>query len=108
MASWPTLKELRSLLRLQPEAAEDDVVNMARRAAVDYGVRRLDHRYPEDSTELPEAAHQACLLHAARLYRRRDSLDGTAGWGELGVVRISGRDPDVAGLYDSCGPVVFG
>lgn len=108
MATWPTLRELRALLRLEPNGPDEPVLEAALRAAVDYGVRRLAHRYGTEAEDLPEAAHQACLLHAARLYRRRDSLDGTAGWGELGVVRIATRDYDVAGLYDAVGPVVFG
>ncbi len=122
MASWPTLKEVRSLLRLQPDPTEDGFIQTALAAAIDYGQRRLGSTtldngdgttslvptYPGDTTLLPDAAHQACLIHSARLYRRRDSLDGTLGFGDMGVVRVGRFDTDVDSLYASLGPVVFG
>ena len=108
MAAWPTLKEVRTLLRLQPDPDQDGLIATALAAAIDYGVRRLNYKWPSDATDLPDAAHQAALLHSARLYRRRDSLDGTIGWGDLGVIRVGRIDPDVATLYDAVGPVVFG
>ena len=110
MAAWPTLPELRKLLRLQPDANEDAVIGTALAAAVDYGDRRLNHKYlqPPVTDDLPDAAHEACLLHAARLYRRRDSLDGTVAWGDMGAIRVGRIDPDVEALYSLLGPVVFG
>jgi hypothetical protein len=63
--------------------------------------------YPADTTTLPDRAHQACLLHSARLYRRRDSIDGTLGFGDLGVVRVGRTDADVDSLYGSGAPVGF-
>jgi len=126
MAAWPTLKEVRSLLRLQPDPTEDQIIQTALAAAVDYGVSRygqvlvvgddgqgnttytLEYRYPADTETLPDSGHQACLLHAARLYRRRDSIDGTLGFGETGVIRVGRVDADVEALYAARGPVVFG
>jgi hypothetical protein len=122
MTAWPTLKEVRSLLRLQPDPTEDGIIQTALSAAVDYGVGRMGNSwwtfqdgtqawlptYPPDATDVPDRAHEACLLHAARLYRRRDSIDGTLGFGDLGVVRVGRTDADVDGLYGSVGPVVFG
>lgn len=108
MAAWPTLKEVRTELRLQPDADQDSIIADAVAAAIDYGVRRLNNVYPADVTNLPDAAHRAATIHASRLYKRRDSLDGTVGWGDLGVVRVGRVDPDVATLYDVIGPVVFG
>jgi hypothetical protein len=124
MAAWPTLKEVRGLLRLQPDATEDGYIQTGLAAATDHGIRRmgsqlvdngdgtfgpaLEPTYPGDTTTLPDAAHEACLLHSARLYRRRDSIDGTLGFGDLGVVRVGRTDADVDGLYASVGPVVFG
>lgn len=110
------------MLRLQPDPAEDGVIQTALSAAVEYGVGRMGStwllmpdgslervpNYPDDATDLPDRAHEACLLHAARLYRRRDSIDGTLGFGDLGVVRVGRTDADVDALYASVGPVVFG
>jgi Phage gp6-like head-tail connector protein len=112
---WPTLKEVRTLLRLQPEPTEDGIIQTALAAAIDYGNRRTDKRWPPTPADpstwtepMPDAVHEACLLHAARLYRRRDSLDGTIGWGDMGAIRVGRVDPDVEMLYASVGPVVFG
>jgi hypothetical protein len=109
MAYWPKLPEVRSLLRLQPDATEDGIIGTALAAAVDYGNRRLNlgGGWIEDGT-LPDAAHEACLLHAARLYRRRDSIDGTLGFGDMGVVRVGRVDADVEALYFAVSPMVFG
>lgn len=35
------------------------------------------------------------LMQAARLLKRPLSPDGVAGWGDMGVVRISRFDPDI-------------
>ena len=108
MASWPDLKEIRTFLRMQPDPTEDAVITMARLAAIDYGQRRLGTAtFPADTTALPDACHQACVQHAARLYRRRDSLDGTIGWGDVGIVRVGARDPDIAALYELYAPFPF-
>jgi hypothetical protein len=109
MAYWPKLPEVRSLLRLQPDPTEDAVIGTALAAAIDYGNRRMNlgGGWVEDGT-LPDAAHQACLFHAARLYRRRDSIDGTIGFGDLGVVRVGRTDVDRDDLYAVIAPLVFG
>jgi hypothetical protein len=109
MANWPKLPEVRALLRLQPDPTEDGIISTALAAAIDYGNRRLNlgGGWIDDGT-LPDAAHQACLLHAARLYRRRDSIDGTIGFGDLGVVRVGRVDADVDMLYATVAPMVFG
>jgi hypothetical protein len=111
MANWPTLKEVRTLLRLQPDPTEDGVIQTALNAAIDYGNRRTNYRFPippYDDGLLPDTVHEACLLHAARLYRRRDSLDGTIWAGDAAGMRVGRVDPDVEALYSSVGPVVFG
>lgn len=51
---------------------------------------RLGTRHP-DVTE-------AIMLLAHRLFKRQQSPEGVAGWGDLGVVRITSVDPDVEGL----------
>ena len=122
MASWPTLKEVRSLLRLQPDPTEDGFIQTALAAAIDAGQRRLgktttdngdgtfttDYTYPGDTTTLPDGCHEACLIHSARLYRRRDSLDGTIGFGDMGVVRVGRFDADIEYLYSQSTPMVIG
>jgi len=43
---------------------------------------------------------QATLLLAARLYKRRLSPEGVAGWEDLGAVRVVARDPDIERLIE--------
>jgi hypothetical protein len=52
---------------------------------------------------VPAPIHDATLLLAARLFRRKDSPDGVAGFSDMGVVRVGRWDPD----YESnIGPYV--
>ena len=43
---------------------------------------------------------EAIVLLASRLYKRRSSPEGVAGWGDLGVIRIVANDPDIAHLLE--------
>lgn len=47
---------------------------------------------------LPAEVTQATLILAARLFKRRNSPEGVAGFGDLGVVRVTSQDADVARL----------
>jgi hypothetical protein len=50
---------------------------------------------------IPKAIEQAALLQAARIFKRYDSPLGVAGFGDLGVMRVSrGLDSDVAQLVE--------
>jgi hypothetical protein len=53
-------------------------------------------------TAVPIEVKQACLIQSSRLMKRLDSPLGIAGFGDMGVMRVSSRlDPDVAQLVDS-------
>lgn len=43
---------------------------------------------------------EAIVLMASRLYARRNSPEGVAGWGDLGVIRVIARDPDIEALLE--------
>jgi len=43
----------------------------------------------------PAAVEQACLIQAARIFKRKDSPEGILGSAEWGAVRVSRVDPDV-------------
>lgn len=104
------------------DTADDPYIQTALDAAIDYGMRRLgrtvtvgsdgtvtvDWTYPPDTDLLPDAGHEAALIHSAAIYRRRDSIDGTLGFGDAGVVRVGRFDATVEALYSSLGPLVFG
>lgn len=50
---------------------------------------------------VPASIAQACIIQACRLFKRLDSPLGVAGFGDLGVIRVSrGLDPDVAQLVE--------
>jgi hypothetical protein len=58
---------------------------------------------------VPDDVKMATLIQAARLYKRRESPDGTLGGGDFGIVRV-GRsiDPDVQLLLEPYQLVVVG
>ena len=48
---------------------------------------------------VPIAIKQACIIQASRIFKRLDSPLGVAGFGDLGVMRVSSSlDPDVQQL----------
>lgn len=47
---------------------------------------------------VPIAIKQATIFSAGRLFKRYDSPLGVLGFGDLGVIRISRLDPDIASL----------
>ncbi|HWB37490.1 MAG TPA: hypothetical protein VHA75_15850 [Rugosimonospora sp.] len=47
---------------------------------------------------VPEAVHEATLIQANRLFKRKDSPEGVMGTAEWGVIRLSRVDPDVQAL----------
>ena len=56
---------------------------------------------------VPDAVNRACLIKAARVFRRRDTPEGIAGGVEFGAIRVSSReDPDAAMLLAPyCNPL---
>jgi Phage gp6-like head-tail connector protein len=111
MATWPTLDEVRAVLRLEPSPSEDPLIERARLAAVDYVEGRIDPKWvliDPLGPIIPDGVYEATLFAAARYYRRRDSLDGTIGWGDTGVVRVGRYDPDVDALLGRYLALVIG
>ena len=49
---------------------------------------------------VPDAVEQACILQAARYFKRADSPMSVAGFDAMGVVRLSRIDPDIATLLE--------
>jgi hypothetical protein len=50
------------------------------------------------ATAVPTDVKQACNLLAIRQFKRYDSPLGVAGFGDIGVVRVSRVDPDIESL----------
>lgn len=47
---------------------------------------------------IPSAIKQAAIILSSRVFRRNDSPLGVAGFGDIGVVRVSKLDPDVEAM----------
>lgn len=47
-----------------------------------------------------DETQEAIVLLASRLYKRRNSPEGVAGWGDLGVIRVVASDPDIHRLLE--------
>lgn len=65
----------------------------------------VDRRFPTMQvtakfgwSSVPYEVNEACIIKAASLFKRKDSPDGVAGFGQFGVVRIGRSDPDVLDL----------
>lgn len=57
----------------------------------------------------PDPVAQACLIKASRLFHRKDSPQGIAGFGDFGPVRLTSReDSDVVLLLDPYRPPLVG
>ena len=112
VVDWPALPEVRAFLRITG-TDDDSTIDAARVAAIDYGNRRTNYQWTPGSSStwvqpMPAAVHEAAVLHASRLYKRRDSIDGTVGWADVGLTHVGRVDPDVEAIYAAVGPLVFG
>lgn len=47
---------------------------------------------------IPDGVEQACILRAAAIFKRNEAIFGVQGFPELGIVRITKKDPDVLEL----------
>ena len=88
------LDSLRTLLGAQ-STADDAVLAMCLETAGAFVYDRVSSA----NIHRNETQH-AVLLLASRLYKRRQSPEGVAGWEEMGVVRIVARDPDIERLLE--------
>lgn len=74
------------------EAIDDEAFPVDRRARVQVTARW-------GWAAVPSPVHQACLIQAAYLFRRKDAVTGILGATDFGSVRVrSGLDPDAADL----------
>jgi hypothetical protein len=94
VSEQPDLEALRTMIGAQ--STRDDPVLQT---CLDTAKAWVWDRVRPSSRDKGEVAHAIRLL-AARLYKRRQSPEGVAGWDDLGVVRIMGRDPDIERLLE--------
>ena len=111
MASgWPQLADVKAYLRLGTDTTDDTVVSNMLAAAIAWVTSRADPVFttPGNPGYLADPLFSVAVMEAGRLYRRRDSVDGTVGWGDMGVVRIGPKDPDIESQLTPYLAVVFG
>ena len=109
-AGWPTVADVQNLLRVESGVPGDDqLVTQELSAAIGWVTSRCLAEYVTEGTDrfLPAELFVVAMHEAARLYRRRDSVDGTVGWGDMGVVRIGPKDPDIETMIAPYLAVVF-
>jgi hypothetical protein len=94
MAERAGLDQLKKMVGSRTEG-DDALLGICLEAA---GMWVYDRVYPT-SIGRPEVI-EAVLLLAARLYKRRQSPEGVAGWDEMGAVRIIARDHDIERLLE--------
>jgi hypothetical protein len=106
MATWPDILETRDYVG---EVGDDQigVLEACLQAAIAYIGWRCDDEldliqdtgsvdYYEES--VPANLHTATLMLTSRLFRRRLSPEGVAGFGDFGAVRVSRVDQDIEAL----------
>src|SRR5215831_18665788 len=95
--AWPTVTDVENLLRVETgDTGEQSLMSQGLAAAIAWVTNRVDGFWTTPGPGfLPDPLFEAAKYEAARLYRRRDSVDGTIGWGDQGVVRVGPKDPDI-------------
>jgi hypothetical protein len=110
-AAWPTVTDVQNVLRvIAGNSGDDSLISQDLAAAIAWVTMRVDPTYTATGSPyfLPDPLFTAAQYEAARLYRRRDSVDGTIGWGDMGVVRVGPKDPDIETMMAPYLAVVFG
>lgn len=105
---WPVLADVKALLRVD-DPGDDALITSNLAAAIEWVTDRCIATYttPGNPQFLPDRLFTAAQYEAARLTRRRDSVDGTIGWGDMGVVRVGPKDPDIESMLSSYLAIVF-
>jgi hypothetical protein len=109
-ATWPVLADVKDYLRLGSDTTDDSVISDQLAAAIAWTTSRCDPQWTDDTQPgfLPDPLFSVAVMEAGRLYRRRDSVDGTIGWGDMGLVRVGPKDPDIETLITPYLALVFG
>lgn len=101
MAQRPTVDDLRTHIGL-PEAPFGSDVLALLQESLDASLELVESRVTlpvgATSNDYPAPVRMAVLLTAHRLWKRRTSPEGVAGFGDLGAIRITAVDADVEAL----------
>jgi Phage gp6-like head-tail connector protein len=97
MATWSSVAQLKDQLGITDTTSDDMLAQKLDAAHEQLVLIGNPALLPGPDEPVPANLREAELIYAARLYTRKDSPEGIAGWGELGVIRIR-DDPDVRRL----------
>jgi hypothetical protein len=111
-AAWPVLADVKAYLRIGTDTTDDAVLAGMLAAATAWTEDRTNPKWWDptnaDYTQIPDPLFTVVVMESGRLYRRRDSVDGTIGWGDMGVVRVGPKDPEIDTLIAPYLTVVVG
>lgn len=95
---WPNVDDVKGYLRVE-DTSDDALIGTMLAAAIQWVSNRVGAAWVTPGPQfLPDSLYTCALQEAGRLYRRRDSVDGTVGWGDMGVIRVGPKDPDIETL----------
>lgn len=89
----PTEDDVRTFLGNAVSGGPIDMELIA--TALAAATARVTERCMPFTGDLPETVVQAIVMQSARLYRRRFSMSGYEGFGEVGIARVTALDPDI-------------
>ena len=91
------VEDVQKYLGSQPASApvNTEVLQNALDAAIDRITKRCMDQFVADPATWSDEINQAVTMLAARLYRRRFSVGGFEGFGDLGIARVPSLDPDI-------------
>lgn len=92
---WPELEDLKTWLRIT-DNSEDGFLTATLADSIEAVQDRCGQFWPDG--EVPRAVARAAVMYAGRIYKRRDSLDGTIGLPDYGLMRVGRFDADIDGL----------
>jgi hypothetical protein len=95
MLTAPELKQFMGITTTDTNL--DQVVDWAVAATNVFILERCSP-YLNDSDPWDASVEYIAKLQGARLVKRRASPEGVAGFGDLGMVRVSGLDPDIESM----------
>lgn len=98
MATWPDIDEALAYVG-EVNADQEAVLQNTLNAVIAYIGWRCEDELEQDTVDylevVPDNLREATLLQTSRLFRRRLSPEGVAGFGEFGAVRVQRLDPDI-------------
>lgn len=97
MATRPVVADLAAWVNI-PVPNDTTVLEESLDAALDLIESRINLPDGADGDAYPQSVRTGVLMQANRIYKRRTSPEGVAGFGADGSIRISGVDVDVEQL----------